>query len=92
MVGMRAENLAKLCTYIHFAIKELDRDCDLTGEQEIQMTESLTNFIIDATNKYIAGQKEHGGSITDRDLDKEIRHEQIDLFWYLEAKKWKGNK
>ncbi len=53
-----------------------------------EMAISLSNFIVNATRKFIAGQKEHGGDIRDRDLDKEISQEQIDLFWYLSAKQW----
>jgi len=51
------------------------------------MAISLTQFVINSIDKFIKGQKEHGGDIRDGNkLDKEIRDEQIDLFWYSEAK------
>lgn len=46
------------------------------------MAIALDTFLSDAIDKYIKGQKEHGGSILDRDLDHEIYQEHIDLFWY----------
>lgn len=55
------------------------------------LAKALTDFVIDATNKFVAGQKEHGGLITDRDLDHEINMEHLDLFWYLAAKQWKND-
>jgi hypothetical protein len=64
-------------------------------EQEVhpfvldEMAVELTEFCSAAILKFFAGQKEHGGCITTRDLDKEIAQENIDLFWYIGAKKWK---
>lgn len=53
------------------------------------MAASLTGFVIQAIDKYYAGQKAHGGDIIDRDLAKEIQQEQIDLYWYTAARSWK---
>jgi hypothetical protein len=47
---------------------------------------SLDNFISDSIDKYIAGQRKHGGSILDRDLNHELYMEHIDEFWYMWAK------
>lgn len=65
---------------------------NLPVELKENMVISLGDFIRDSLDKYIAGQKEHGGDLRDRNLDEEIRKEQIDMFWYSEAKKWKGEK
>ena len=62
---------------------------NIDEETIVRMSESLTIFCYDAINKFIAGQKKHGGKITDKDLDKEINQELLDLFWYLNAKIWK---
>lgn len=58
------------------------------SNQKEMMTESLVNFILDSVSKFAAGQKEHGGSITERNLSEETRKEIIDLFWYQSALKW----
>lgn len=47
-----------------------------------------TNFIVKAIAKFDAGQKEHGGRLTDRDLRVERENELIDLFHYHNAEKW----
>jgi len=60
----------------------------LNSETVVNMSNSLTTFLEQATLKFIAGQKEHGGDIRNRDLDEEMRKEHIDLFWYAEAKGW----
>lgn len=59
----------------------------LSEKQVQEITESLHNFVEHSVEKYVAGQAEHGGSIQDRDLDLEIDHELIDLFFYHEARK-----
>src|SRR5690242_67653 len=53
------------------------------------LTTSFTKFIYEGTLKYIKGQQEHGGDLTTRDLDKEMYNEQLDLFFYNEARRWK---
>lgn len=72
----------------------IDRQCErykikLTLVTRSLMTDSLVTFVFAATDKFIQGQKEHGGCITDRDLDFEIYKETIDQFWYGQAKGWK---
>ena len=57
-------------------------------ETRARMALSLFEFIRAATKKFIAGQQEHGGDITDRNLDEELYKEQLDMFWYGEAKTW----
>jgi hypothetical protein len=46
---------------------------------------ALDLFRAHAADKYDRGQAEHGGLITDRELDKEIFHEAIDLVFYSAA-------
>lgn len=59
------------------------------AERRVQMADSLTKFVISAITKYYIGQQVHGGDICDRDLEMELRQEQIDQFWYSEAMKWR---
>lgn len=61
---------------------------NLSIEIECGMATSLTDFTMAATEKFIKGQKEHGGDIRDRDLDSEMALELLDLFWYNSAKSW----
>lgn len=71
-------------------IDDLDKDNVLNKETRANMLGSLSEFVHKSIVKYIKGQKEHGGNLGSRiDLDQEIYNEQIDLFWYSEAKKWK---
>lgn len=60
----------------------------LTPQQRGEMAVALADFVEDSIKKFINGQIEHGGNIADRDLDKEIRAETIDIFWYNTAKAW----
>lgn len=46
---------------------------------------TLVDFIEDAIDKFIEGQKKHGGSIFARDLVFERKQEAIDSFWYSAA-------
>lgn len=50
-----------------------------------EMANSYARFVEMATDKFITGQKEHGGKITNKKLELEIEHEMIDQFWYKEA-------
>lgn len=63
-------------------IDKLDYDRDLTTEQKLLMAKSLEKFCIRAINKFIAGQKHHGGDIRNRDLAEEMANEHVDMFWY----------
>ena len=53
-----------------------------------QMSESLSDFVLTAVEKFYNGFLEHGGDLKDVDLDQEIAKEAIDIFWYNAAKKW----
>lgn len=66
-----------------------DDSAQLSKEDVEFMSFSMSNFIADATIKYLKGQKEHGGSIFDRDLEHERYMEQIDGFWYEWARAYK---
>ena len=47
-----------------------------------RVTKQLEGFVRQAIAKYIAGQREHGGNLWERDLPHEISKEIIDLFFY----------
>lgn len=66
-------------------IKTLDKNAVLDSHTLNEMSSSLARFIEMSTAKFIAGQKEHGGKITDKELEFEIENEMIDQFWYKEA-------
>ena len=66
-------------------IKLVDYEHALSDNVKAEMTRSLVQFVQRATNKFIAGQKSHGGDIRDKNLREEIYQEQLDLFWYTEA-------
>lgn len=72
--------------YLSNLISNKDTEDILDIETIEFMSETLATFINEAIDKFIKGQKEHGGNIKDRDLNKEINNEVIDLFWYLSAK------
>ena len=63
-------------------ILALDKDNVLTQDTVKNMVRSLQGFTVTAIQKFIKGQKEHGGKITDRRLMEELGMEQIDSFWY----------
>lgn len=69
----------------------LDTENNIPYKDTLKMADSLTTFCISAINKFIVGQKKHGGNIIDKDLDKEFQQEFIDMFWYMNAKNWKQN-
>jgi hypothetical protein len=52
------------------------------------MSCSLGDFILSATDKFIAGAIVHGGDIRDRNIEKELQQELLDLFWYNAARQW----
>ena len=53
--------------------------------------EALDGFMSKASRKYDAGQKEHGGLITERVTLGDLEDEIIDLWFYLQALKEKLN-
>lgn len=59
---------------------------------EMIRDEALKRFQERAKDKYDAGQKEHGGIITDRILVDELENEVIDLWFYVQALKLKLSK
>jgi len=63
-------------------INKLDFYNRLTTEVKRNMARSLAAFTEQSVTKFIAGQKEHGGDLRDRNLPAELSAEQIDSFWY----------
>ena len=54
------------------------------------MAKSLASFVLEASDKYIKGQMEHGGDfIKDVDHTKEMHQELIDHMWYMKGGEWK---
>jgi hypothetical protein len=80
-----------LVPILHSYIEAINKDFSypVSFEQVDLMTRSLTVFVERAVDKYMKGQKEHGGDIRDRDLTAEILNEQIDQWWYSQAMIWK---
>jgi len=62
----------------------------LSNEQRVFLASALAKFVTHATEKFIIGQKEHGGDITDRHLVAELQRELIDAWFYSEGIKKKG--
>lgn len=54
--------------------------------------EALDRFVSKASHKYDAGQREHGGLITERVVFGDLEDEIIDLWFYLQALKEKLNR
>ncbi len=72
------------------AVKALDlTEEPLNDIKKEQLAAWLADFTTKAVSKYIKGQLEHGGNITDRDLIAEMGNEIIDQFFYLSALKQK---
>jgi len=63
----------------------IDNTHALDSAKRSDLTIDLAKFVVRAIEKYVAGQKEHGGSIRDRDLPEEIINEIIDLYFYTQA-------
>lgn len=89
MLKRTRENKINLFDTIFKQIKNADHFKNLNEETKLRLTTSLFEFINNSISKYIKGQKEHGGDITEKDLDLEINQEIIDLYWYNEGRKWK---
>lgn len=60
----------------------LDKENVLTPDTVLNMVRSLQGFTVTAIQKFIKGQKEHGGKLIDRPLIAELAMEQVDSFWY----------
>jgi hypothetical protein len=76
--GIRNE----LKSVIRDVIWNEDKEEVLTEEKINDLTEFYTCLIIDLATKYIAGQKEHGGNLSDRDCAKELYKEILDMAHY----------
>lgn len=76
--------IANLAKYID----GLDEQNELNIHVRENMAVSLAAFFESAVTKFIAGQREHGGDLTKRNLDEEVRKEHVDMFWYSYAKDW----
>lgn len=59
----------------------------LSPENQQFVIDNIESFAYRAVDKYVKGQKEHGGNLWDRDCLAESIQENIDLFWYLAAEK-----
>lgn len=68
---------------LKLAVSAVVQSRGLPSATEIELTENLTNFVVCSVDKFVKGQKEHGGDIRDRDLNREMMNEIIDLFHYL---------
>lgn len=85
MTPIPITGLRKLSDTISDLIVTLDPTNAVSQEIRYQMSQSLENDVHTKILKFVAGQKEHGGDIRDRDLSFEIHCEMIDMFWYKEA-------
>jgi hypothetical protein len=74
-------------TDVTFAIREAEKKTDhvLSPEQNAFLERCLSQLLMTAAVKWVAGQKEHGGDIRDRDLRTELMQESIDTFFYAIA-------
>jgi hypothetical protein len=74
-----------LTSAIRSRICNLDANTVLTDEQVHELTQGFADFIDKGTEKYIRGQKEHGGSLHQRNCVAELRNELLDMHHYLTA-------
>jgi len=65
------------------------RATTLTPDRQRHLRSILKRFKIEFTAKYIAGQKEHGGKLEDRDCAAEAAKEAIDLVAYIHCERVK---
>lgn len=71
--------------HICYIIAQLDPENVVSTARRQWMAKHLTEFILSAALKFIAGQKEHGDNLESVDLLREIRGEHLDAFWYHAA-------
>ena len=71
--------------HIGIIISNLNTEHVLSFDRQQWMAKHLANFVLEATLKFIAGQKEHGDNIDSVDLRRELYGEQLDAFWYHAA-------
>lgn len=61
-------------------------DLQITEAQAASMDQALSRFHIMAKNKYVSGQKEHGGNLWEKlNLLDHAEEEVIDLWYYLQG-------
>jgi len=89
---MKHSQTIRLIPIISEYIEMIDITDAIDTQTKENMSVSLASFIEHGVTKFIAGQREHGGNITDRNLDQELRNEITDIMWYNYAKDWKQNK
>ena len=87
-IGVTEVDKNNLESYIRQIIRKQGMEKHVHPFVQDEMAVNLTDFVADAIVKFMQGQLEHGGNITDRDLDHEMRMETIDTFWYGCAKEW----
>jgi len=59
--------------------------CTIPPKSRLLLQDILSKFCQDVTAKYIKGQKEHGGLVTDRDCREELKAELLDAVVYFYA-------
>jgi hypothetical protein len=74
---------AALQPIVFQTITKLDLDNVLLNEDRAWMTQDLSDFVVESAAKFIAGQKEHGGRLINRDLIDELMKEIYDSMWYV---------
>lgn len=88
-----ATRSGQLVPLVYKLIDMLDHDKVVCKEDKLIMAKDIGDFVLASIGKYVAGQKEHGGRLINRDIDKDITNEIIDLFHYhrTNSKKHKKN-
>ena len=57
------------------------------------MSDELAQFVLEASEKFIKGQLEHGGDfLVNSKCLEELKQEQLDFFWYSAGAKYQKNK
>lgn len=79
----------RLSGVLNEMIWKLDGGKILSFADKIRLNNILKEFLVSSVSKFIQGQKEHGGKLIERDLDRDISEELIDLFWYHSFNKLK---
>ena len=78
-------DLSSIKSHVNHIADLLDPARVLTPIRRGWLAKHLTNFVIDATLKFIKGQLEHGDNIEAVNLPREIKNELIDTFFYHAA-------
>lgn len=102
MTPERGIEIEGVCTYldptdlirtaVEKLIVDLDSTCVLSKQRIRWMQRLLVAHLIELISKFVKGQIEHGDSLEEVDLQKEIRGELCDFFWYLSAQNKPMNK